>query len=270
MIGSIELLPAGAAFDAVADSFDARFDPWLSVAAQREAVRRELLAAFPEGAQLLEIGGGTGTDAMWLSARGRTVFLTDASPAMVRTAKRKLGTARAEVLAAEQLERLAERGERFDGAFSNFAALNCVSDLAPVGRSLARLVRPGGHAVLVVFGCFCPGEMITEALRGRFRNMFRRLGTGDVPATLSGRKFSVRYHRQGDIERALSPWFRLQGARAIGLFVPPSAAEPWISNHPRLLAALKAADRLAGRHLPSLGDHVLYRFERLADSEAAR
>lgn len=269
MNAAAELLPAGAAFDAIAGNFDARFGDWQSVEAQRRAVRRVLTDLFPEGSRLLEMGGGTGIDAAWLKARGRQVLLTDASPAMVAEAVRKLGAGAAEVVAVEQLDRLAERGERFDGAFSNFAALNCVSDLAPMGQSLARLVRPGGHVALVVFGCCCPGEMIAEAARGRFRNMLRRAGKGDVPATLGGRSFSVRYHRKAAIVEAMAPGFRYAGRSAIGLFVPPSAAEPWISRHPRLLAGLEAADRIAARRLALFGDHILYRFERRQDGDAA-
>ena len=262
-MAGVALLPAGAAFDAVADSFDALFDPWLSVAAQRAAVREELLSAFAPRSHVLEIGGGTGTDAAWMIAHGRDVLLTDASPAMVDAAARKIGAGRAETIAAENLSTLAARGERFDGVYSNFAALNCVTDLAPVGKALAQLVRPGGKALLVVFGCFSPGEMITEAVRGRWRNCLRRSGRGDVAASLRGRPFTVRYHRRGDLERAMAPAFRLTATKAIGLFVPPSAAEPWISRHPRLLEALAAADRLVARRLAPLGDHVLYAFERL-------
>ena len=140
-MASAPLLPAGQAFDAIAERFDELFDPWLSVAAQRRAVRGELLAAFPRGASILEIGGGTGTDAAWLADQGRQVFLTDASPAMVDHASRKIGAANAQAIAAEELGQLAVSGRSFDGAFSNFAALKCVSELAPVGRSLARLVR---------------------------------------------------------------------------------------------------------------------------------
>lgn len=194
-------------------------------------------------------------------------MLTDASPTMVQVAARKLGKHAAEVLAAEHLDRLAERGERFDGAFSNFAALNCVADLAPVGESLARLVHPGGRVLLVAFGCFCPGEMITELLRGRVRNVFRRLRRGEVSASLAGRSFTIRYHRRRALEQALSPWFRLAKVEPIGLFVPPSAAEPWISRHPHFLAALEKADRIAPAGLAWLGDHVLYSFERRADPE---
>lgn len=257
---------AGAAFDAVAETFDTRFGGWASVAAQRRAVYRALLEAFPPGARLLEIGGGTGVDALWLEQHGRSVFLTDAAPAMVMMAQRKLGRDAAEALAAEQLDRLAARGARFDGAFSNFAGLNCVRDLSPVAEALAQLVRPGGRVLLVLFGSFCPQEMLVEALRGRPANMFRRLRRGDVPARLGGRPFSVRYHRRREIVRAFAPHFRPIGRSAIGLLVPPSAAEPWISRHPRLLAAMEAADRVLARPLAPLGDHVLHAFERRGGS----
>lgn len=261
-LDAAELTPAGAAFDAVAESFDARFGDWLSVAAQRAVVRAALLDAFPSGARLLEIGGGTGVDAAWLMTRGRDVLLTDAAPAMVRAARAKLGDAAAETLAAEQLDQLALRGERFAGAFSNFAALNCVTDPAPVGKALARLVEPGGKAMLVMFGCCCPGEMVVEGLRGRFGNMFRRRHRGAVPARLGGRHFTVRYHRRRDMVRALGPWFRLVRTTGVGVLVPPSAAEPWISAHPRLLALLERIDRAIAAPLWFFGDHVLFAFER--------
>ncbi|MDB4948430.1 MAG: class SAM-dependent methyltransferase [Gemmatimonadetes bacterium] len=267
---AVRTLPAAAlAFDAVADAFDTRFGAWLSVAAQRRAVRAALAEAFPAGSHVLEVGGGTGEDARWLAERGRRVLLTDASPAMVRIAAEKLASvdATAVVAPAEELELLAEAREAageaaFDGAFSNFAALNCVPDLAPVARGLARLVRPGGQALLVVFGTLCPGEVVVETLRGRRRSAFRRLARGDVPARLGGREFVVRYHRAADIEGAMRPWFRLVRRVGIGIFVPPSAAEPWISSRPRLLAALESIDRAVSRPLARLGDHVLYQFER--------
>jgi hypothetical protein len=46
------------------------------------------------------------------------------------------------------------------------------------------------------------------------------------------------------------------------VFVPPSAAEPWISDHPRLLQALQALDGALAGPLAMLGDHILYRFVR--------
>lgn len=257
------------AFDAIATEFDQRFGYWRSVAAQRRAVRSALLQAFPEQGQILEIGGGTGEDAAFLARRKFKVFLTDPSPAMVSVANEKLEPfgGRAAMASAEEMEAFAEAhltagGRPFDGAFSNFAPLNCVADLRPVGRGLCDLLKPGAPLLLVVFGIFCPGEMLTEVLRGRPRLALRRFKRGEVHARLSGCEFRVVYHRRDEMIRAFSPWFTLEKRLGVGVTVPPSAAEPWISGHPRVLTTMESLDRLLARPLASFGDHILYQFRR--------
>ena len=270
MTDALSLSPAIMAFDAVAARFDTRFGAWRSVAAQRREVRAQLARAFPRGARVIEIGGGTGEDARWLAARGREVLLTDGAPSMVRIARQKLRSQRGpdpRVVSAERLATLADEREAageqaFDGAFSNFAALNCVEAMDDFARGLARLLRPGAPALLVLFGTLCPGEVVVQLARGDARAAVRRLARGPVPARLGGRDFTVRYHAADDLRRALAPWFRLRRRVGVGVFVPPSAAEPWISGHPALVRALEAMDRVAARPLAPLGDHVLYWFER--------
>ncbi len=263
------LRPSALAFDAIAPTFDSRFGPWRSVAAQRRAVRAALLEAFPPGGRILELGGGTGEDASFFAERGFDLFLTDPSPAMVALAKLKLEPlgAKAEIAAGEELDDFASSfvsagGALFDGAFSNFAPLNCVLDLGPVARGLARMLKPGAPAMLVLFGTFCPGEMVTELLRGRPHLALRRRKLGETPARIAKREFQMVYHRRAALLRAFAPWFVLEKRRGIGITVPPSAAEPWISRQPRTLAAMEALDRVLARRLAMLGDHVLYQFRR--------
>jgi hypothetical protein len=197
------------------------------------------------------------------------VLLTDSSPAMVSIAKAKLSHlgSSSEVVAAEEMENFAERRLRddaalFDGAFSNFAPLNCVLHLRPTARGLARLLKPGAPLLLVVFGTLCPAEIVTETLRGRPHNTLRRMKRGQQAAQISGRDFHVVYHRRRDLIEAFTPWFVLERRIGIGVTVPPSAAEPWITRHPRLLAAMEAIDRVISSPLAGLGDHVLYQFRR--------
>jgi ubiquinone/menaquinone biosynthesis C-methylase UbiE len=263
--------PAALAFDAIAPQFDLRFGQWLSVAAQRRAVRAALLQVFPTGGHILELGGGTGEDALFLAERGFNVFLTDPSPAMVSTARAKLAPfgAQTEVAAGEELEDFASRhlsagGALFDGAFSNFAPLNCIVDLEPVARGLAQVLKPGAAAMLVLFGTLCPGEMATEVLRGRPHLALRRLRRGEIPARLAKREFHVVYHRRAALVRAFARWFVLEKRLGIGVAVPPSAAEPWISNHRRLLVLMERMDRVVSQPMAIFGDHVLYQFRRNA------
>lgn len=269
------LSPAVRAFEAVADVFDERFGEWASVAAQRRAVRRQLLAAFPEGSRLLEVGGGTGEDAIFLAKHGRRILLTDGAPSMIERARKKAIEAgladrvETEAVAIEELpafasRRVAGHSPAFTGAYSNFASFNCVTDLSEAGRALATLLSPGSRALLVVFGPWAPVEILTLLLRGQPRAAVRRFSRGPVSARLGGREFPVSYPRPAEFAHAFAPFFQLRRAVGIGVFVPPSSAEPEISRWPRLLSALEALDRVAARPLSRLGDHVLLDFERMA------
>lgn len=270
--GAVTLPPAVRAFDALAPLFDDRFSGWKSVAAQRRAVRGALLETFPEGASLIELGGGTGDDALFLAARGRRVLVTDGAPAMVARAAEKAraaglaGRVAAERISLEELEAwaAARAGTTFAGAFSNFASLNCVTDHASVAHGLARLLPPGRRALLVVFGPFCPGEVLVLLARGKAHAAFRRLAGSPAPARVGGESFTVTYPSPGTLAGAFAPWFRLRRTLGVGIFVPPSSAEPAASRFPRLLGALERLDRLAARPLALLGDHVLLDFERTA------
>jgi SAM-dependent methyltransferase len=267
------LPPAVAAFDAVADRFDERFGEWQSVAAQRRAVQRQLLAAFPVGSHILELAAGTAEDALFLAARGRRVMATDGSPAMVRQACRKAVAAgctdrlHVRELLLEDIEAAVDQlsvAGSFDGAYSNFAGLNCVADLRPVARGLAQLLPAGAPALVVMFGPFAPGEVVVQLMRGDVRAAARRLGRGGAAARLGGRAFHVQYPAPRQVARSFEPWFRLERVRGIGIFVPPSAAEPAISRLPGLLRALEMMDTIAAAPLALLGDHVLLHFRRTA------
>lgn len=263
-------LPAAvAAFDAAAERFDERFGDWRSVAAQRRAVRRYLLDTFADRSHLLELAGGTAEDALFLAAHGRRVTLTDGAPSMVARASSKVAAAgMADRITVQQLllEQLhtahALSDTQFDGAYSNFAGLNCVRDLPRVARGLARLLPARAAAILVVFGPFAPGEVAVQLARGDVRAAFRRLRRHEANARLGGRSFHVHYATPATIAAAFAPWFELRHTRGIGVFVPPSAAEPFISRWPRTLHVLEALDRLMSVPLALLGDHVLLHFER--------
>jgi hypothetical protein len=191
---------------------------------------------------------------------------------MVALATAKLSPlgSRAEIATGEELEDFAARhlsagGRPFDGVFSNFAPLNCVVDLAPVARGLAQLLKPGAPAMLILFGTFCPGEMLTEVLHKRPDQALRRCKRGPLPARLAKRNFPIVYHRRAALMRTFAPWFVMEKRLGIGVTVPPSAAEPWISSQPRLLGAMETLDRMLSRPLAYFGDHVLYQFRRTTE-----
>ena len=77
----------------------------------------------------------------------------------------------------------------FDGAYSNFGALNCLPDLRAVSAALAPRLRPGGLLVAAVIGRHCPWELVFYLLRGdRVERRAVKVGTapGDEVTVLAG------------------------------------------------------------------------------------
>ncbi len=254
------------AFDQLAPRYDETWTRSVVGRLQREAVWREIAPLFLPGARVLDLGCGTGEDALHLARGGVRVHAIDVAPGMVKMTRQRLesdgltGQITCEVLAAEDLFRLKTTGV-FDGAITNFGVLNCVRDLRSLAGELARLVRPGGRLVLCPMGRFYLWETIWYLLRARLGKAFRRLRRGGVTASVgSGHFFPVFYASVADISAAFEPYFRRVGFRGIGVFVPP----PSVKASPGVFRALVLLDRLfAGWPLlRAIGDHYLLIFVR--------
>jgi len=254
---------ASAGFDSLAADYDLRFTSSHLGVLLREAAHRRLDVRFAAGDRVLELACGTGEDAVHLGLRGVRVVATDASEEMIERAWTKVAAAGLTDWIETQplaIENLASLSGPFDGAFSNFGGLNCVADLAGLGRTLGDLVRPGGMVLLCVMGPFVPWEWAGFLLRGELGKAFRRLRRGGV----QWRGITVRYPSPTALRRVFSPAFHPLRLSAVGALLPPTEWEPWAARHPRLLAALARWERRLETvsPLPWLADHYLLELER--------
>lgn len=259
-----------APFDVVAANYDETFTLSLIGGAQRRATWRELDREFRPGQRVLELNCGTGIDAVHLADRGVEVVACDVSARMIEVARQRLRRtsprARIDfrVLATEEIAELQDEGP-FDGAFSNFAGLNCVANLSLVASDLAHLSKPGAPAVLCFAGRYVAWEALWYLLRGKPRKAFRRLQNGPVAARIAdGVSVDVHYPSVRALARTFAPEFRLRHWKGVGVAVPPSYLEFQAQRFPKLMGVLETADRYLGRFplLRGLADHVLLTFER--------
>ena len=256
------------AFDAVAADYDRREADNPIMQLMRARSLAMLDSTFPHGATLLDVGCGTGTEAIWLAKRGRTLFAVDSSPRMLEVLSHRGAAADVEIstrllCAGDLLKLVNELGEAsFDGAYSSFGALNTEPSLDAPVAALARLVRPGGRIVLSVMNRWCVAEMALLVAGGRPKEAFRRT-LPSVRVAVGSNIADVRYPSWRELSCALRPRFRVVTVQALPLLLLPYAW-PAFSAHPHVYKAVSRLDRVIAtrRPLAWLGDHLLVVAER--------
>jgi ubiquinone/menaquinone biosynthesis C-methylase UbiE len=238
-------------FDRLAPRYEEEWTNTRTGRLQRAAVWGQIDPLIRRGDRILDLGCGTGEDALHFAELRGQVLGVDASPEMVRVARQRGTNAR--VLPIEGIHIFAIT---FDLVLSNFGALNCIRDLSTLRATLARLVRPGGYLAVCLMSRFCLWESAYYAFRGQFRKAARRWG-GET--TASG-DLRVYYPSAKQVRTALSPDFIQIADVGVGVSVPPS----FVEVPSRLLSSLACWDARmsASRIGRAIGDHRLFIFRR--------
>ena len=249
------------AFDALAPTYDHDFTASPIARELRARVHTRLDQHFQPGTHVLEIGCGTGEDALHLSQRGVQVTATDASPAMLDAARAK--TANQPLVQFEPLDLadLPSTFPAFDGAFANFGVINCISDWHPLAAWLADRLPVGGIAGFGVMSPLCLWEIGWHSLHGNFWTAYRRLGS-----TTTFGNLPIHYPSIRRLTDDFAPHFRRVHVEPLGLFLPPSDVYGVIERRPRLLRVLTSLDRSLSRvrQFALFADHYWIEFRRSA------
>lgn len=245
------------AFDELASEYDAAFTESAIGKALRSIVWARFEQAFSAPSRVLELGCGTGEDALCLARRGLEVVAVDASSRMIQVARQKAReTERLEFhcLAMEHLGPTLD-GRVFDGVLSNFGAINCVADLPALVADVAERLRPGAPLVWVLMGRHVPWEWLWYLAHGQWKKAWRRLQRGGVP----WRGLNIVYPTPRELAVVLQPHFTIRRIAPLGVALPPSYAGQWLEQRPRLLRMLNRLEHLAQHWsaLASVSDHYI-------------
>ncbi|HET6632246.1 MAG TPA: class I SAM-dependent methyltransferase [Rhodanobacteraceae bacterium] len=256
------LLDTQRAFDSVAADYDGPRGNNELVQRMRRSLWAAVQAELPEPCRLLDLGCGTGIDAVEFARRHYQVVATDWSPRMVdRTRNRAASAGQAGRVTTLHLglHQLGRLDGLFDGIYSNLGPMNCAADLHAVALHCARLLPPGAPLVFSVMGRICPWELGHYLARGRLRRARVRAARGPAAVGMNGHTIWTRYYLPRAFYRAFAGQFTLGGYRALGLFLPP----PYLVDRYRRQRARgerlgRLDDRLGGLPLlRSMGDHFL-------------
>jgi 2-polyprenyl-3-methyl-5-hydroxy-6-metoxy-1,4-benzoquinol methylase len=253
-----------AAFDSVAADYDGPRGNNALIQEMRHEMWRWLDRTFTTQSRLLDLGCGTGLDAIRMAQRGHIVTATDWSSSMVeRTAERAkqsavYTTVDALQIGAHELHRI-DGQAHYDGIYSNLGPLNCIPDLQAVSRECARLLRPGGALVFTVIGRICPWEIAWYAGKRQWPRIKVRFARQLVPVSMNGHTIWTRYYTPREFYKEFLSSFTLAHYRGLCVFAPPPYLTQIREQYARLHHWLWQMDRAAAGWplLREFGDHFL-------------
>src|SRR6266566_981078 len=242
-------------FDALADDYDSvvgdnRFDLRL-----RDTTRGILDRTFHPGDRVLEVGAGTGLETLALARRGVYVLATDISSRMLDRLSEKAVAQGLDPFVQTRIERAADiallqdefEWGSFDGAFSDFGALNCEPNLGSVPEALAQLLRPGAPLVMAIWNRVCLAETVAYLAVAKPSRALARL-RDPVPVGRSRFGIPVYPHSLGDIVRLFKSYFVVIRVTGLPVFAPPYDLAVRLQRHTLALELADAIDRgLAAR-----------------------
>lgn len=243
-------------FDDVAGSYDSAFGGSPAGRLFRFRLAERIAQRVKPGSALLDIGCGTGDDAVWLQGCGFAVLGIDPSVAMIEVARGK-----AEAMHTRPEFRVAgfenfDAPDGFDAVYSNFGAMNCLPIEAWKG-ALSKVLRPGGQAFLVLMG----RRPFPEFLRVGRSAWNRRL---QPTAQVGARSIAVTYPTPPAVAAALLPAFKVDRTEALGFLVPGPRFTDWPRRHPIGFGLVAAMERVVARRrfLCEFSDHFLIELSR--------
>jgi SAM-dependent methyltransferase len=235
-------------YDAIAAGYEAQVagDAWM-----RRALHSHFARVFAPGKRILDVGCGTGLDAIALAQRGLRVVAVDGSSRMIahlQANARAAGVAdrvEAHVLRIEALDTLnTPDAQPFDGLISAFGSLSALPDLTGFANDAAGLVRPGGRVVLHLLNRFSTWEWLgyvrqrnwTAAARvGREQTRLFTIGGQAAPHSL--------YFADEAYRRFFEPQFVRHAAYGFGAIRPPHTVR---RVPPRVTSMLERLDVRSG------------------------
>lgn len=252
------------AFDSVAADYDGPRGNNTLIQDMRSEMWRTLDATFAPVSRLIDLGCGTGLDAVRMARVGHHVTATDWSQRMVERTQERAGheqlanRVQAIAVGAHELARVEGR-DQFDGAYSNLGALNCVPNLAEMAEQCARLLKPRAALVFSVIGRICPWEIGYYAMKRNWPRLRVRFAAAMVPVSMNRRTVWTRYYTPRGFYDAFERQFALEHWRGLCVFAPPPYMTGMKERHHRLYERLWQLDRRAAGWpvLRNLGDHFV-------------
>ncbi len=221
---------------------------------------------------LLEIGCGTGSEAIQISKQVRGIVATDISEKMLDLLKRKVRAKRldrkilatraraSEVSTVKEL--LPEGSARV--AYSFNGALNCEPQIDKVPGELSKVVQEQGYFLCSIRNTICLPEAISHSLVLQFDKTATRKEQPTM-VSVGGMDIPSCYYSPSRFAAIFRPHFRVRKMIGLPAFLPPAYLSDYYLRTGKARLIPEKLEFILGDRFPfnRLGDQTLFVFERV-------
>ncbi len=260
------------AFDSASEEYDYTIshnyiNSWI-----RKRSIRELRRIAKTTDVLLEIGCGTGSEAIQISEQVRGIVATDISEKMLDLLKKKVRARRldrkiiasrvraSEISAVKEL--LPERRVRV--AYSFNGALNCEPEILEVPGQLAEVVKEDGYFLCSIRNTLSLSEALSHSLVLQSDKMALRKNQ-PMMVSVGGMDIPSWYYSPTRFAHLFHPHFRVRRMIGLPAFLPPAYLNDHYLRTGKARLILEKLEFLLGGRFPfnRLGDQTLFVFQRV-------
>ncbi len=261
----------GEAFDSASEEYDYTIrhnyiNTWI-----RKHSIRELVNVTRQSDVLLEIGCGTGAEAIQISKHVRGIVATDLSDRMLQTLKRKVLARKLDHkivglrLRASEISEVADHlpNGKARVAYSFNGALNCEPELPRVPEQLSKIIDEDGYFVCSVRNILCLSEILSHSLVFQFNKMTARKEQ-PIMVSVGGMDIPCYYYSPRTFVQFFRPYFRVRKMVGLPAFLPPAYLSDYFVRTGRFGSYLEKLELVLGDRFPfnRLGDQTLFVFQK--------
>jgi ubiquinone/menaquinone biosynthesis C-methylase UbiE len=270
--------------DSVAKAFDSASEEYDFTIGQnyinrfiRKVSIQTLLKYVKKEDVLLEVGCGTGKEAVTISKHVSKIYATDISDSMLRLLSLRIKSLSLDKkiipikMSASEVSNIARITEdKINVIYSFNGALNCEPNLNKFAFEAYSLLPEGGYLICSVRNILCISEMLIHGLIFQMKKatprkvqpMMISVGGYDIPAMYYYPHRFIEYFKK---------YFTLVEMRALPVLVPPAYLSNYYVRLGRIRYVLEKLEKYLAGYFPlcMLGDQTLFVFRKSSNSNIA-
>lgn len=249
--------------DNIAESYDDILSKNRFSEILRPAFQNILMQSIQHGNKILDLGCGTGEDALFLAKKGFSVTGVDISQKMIEIAEKKAVTKdyneNLQFFCSDMEIFIIENTNKFDVIFSNFNAVNYVRDLNSFSANASTALNENGKLIFTVLNKISASEVFYNFVRLNLKRSWKAIFNRKELLLTDLNTFFP-----GIFSNFFKNHFYVKRITGIGIFIPPHNLTGMYNKLSFVLPLLFRLEKLTASVFPfyCFSDHYIIEMQK--------